>query len=74
MAVLIEMHFKLKSHNEAIFCPVQYFHSAEGGLYRGAYNRMYFFCFQVDLPITRGGLYKCGGGGSYNQNIHKCMS
>ena len=28
-----------------------------GALYPGPYNRMYFFCLQVDGPIT-GGAYK----------------
>ncbi len=29
---------------------------------------MYFFCFQVDGPIT-GGAYKWGGGGAYNRDF-----
>ena len=33
-----------------------------GGLYPGggAYNRMYFFCLQVDEPITRGAYKRVG--------------
>ena len=51
----------VKSRNKATFSPVQYCHSAEGGLYpEGAYNRI--FCFQVGGPIT-GRAYKQGGGG-----------
>ena len=45
-----------------------------GGGGGGASNRMTFFCFQVDGPITRGA-YKRGGGGqgwgkeAYNRNF-----
>ena len=33
--MLIEIRFKLKSHNKATFSPVQYCHPAEGGIYPG---------------------------------------
>jgi len=36
----------------------------------GAYNRMYFFCLQVDGPIT-GGAYKRGGG-AYKRQFTVC--
>ena len=63
--VLIEIRqkVKIKQHLTLFSTVIQqrgaYIRGGEGG---GPYNRMYFFCFQLDGPIT-GWAYKRGWGG-----------
>ena len=58
----------IKSQNNATFNPVKYCHPTEGGLYPGGGGggggggliTGCIFCFQLDGPITGGGLISAG--------------